>query len=230
MVTAPVELAPTLWRWTARHPEWHPGEFGAEVGGYALRAGDDALLVDPLLPEHAGERDAVEALIDRLCDAQRLAILITIPYHARSAEPIWRRVRGRLATTIRGHPATAKRLRSRKAFTPFVAGEEMPGGAVAFEIGRPRRFELPVHLPSHAALAFGDAIVGTAGGLRMWAQRPLDDGHRRFYAERFAPTLEPLLELAVERVLVTHGPPMLKGGAAALGAAVHGEPWYHRPS
>ena len=230
MVTAPVELAPGLWRWTARHPEWHPGEFGAEIAAYALLAGDDALLVDPLLPDDADQRNAVDALIDRLCDAQRLAILITIPYHARSAEPIWKRVRGRLPTTIRGHAATAKRLRSRQGFAPFVAGEEMPGGAVAFEIGKPRRFELPVHLPSHAALAFGDAIVGTADGLRMWADAPPKDSHRRFYAERFAPTLEPLLELEVERVLVTHGPPMLKGGGAALEAAVHGEPWYHRPS
>ena len=40
-----------LWRWTARHPEWHPGEFGAEVASFAAEAGDGTLLlIDPLLP------------------------------------------------------------------------------------------------------------------------------------------------------------------------------------
>ena len=33
------KLADGLWYWTARHPEWHPGEFGAEVASFALRAG-----------------------------------------------------------------------------------------------------------------------------------------------------------------------------------------------
>ena len=31
------EVAPGLLYWTARHPDWHPGEFGAEVGSYAAR-------------------------------------------------------------------------------------------------------------------------------------------------------------------------------------------------
>jgi hypothetical protein len=45
------ELAAGLWRWTARHGEWHPGEWGAQVASFALVAGDVLLLVDPLLPE-----------------------------------------------------------------------------------------------------------------------------------------------------------------------------------
>ena len=226
---APVEIDTSLWRWTARHPEWHPGEFGAEVGSYALRTRGDALLIDPLLPEDEAEREAVLDLIDSMCDARRMGILITIPYHARSAEEIWTRVGDRLPTTIHGHAATAKRLRSRKAFKEIEPGKEMAGDAVGFEIGSPKRQETPIYLPSHAAIAFGDAVVGTADGLRMWAQKKLDNGHRRFYTDRFAPTLEPLLDLEVERVLVTHGPPMLKAGGAALADAIHGDPWYHRP-
>ena len=31
-------LTDGLWRWTARHPEWHPGEFGAEVACFAAAA------------------------------------------------------------------------------------------------------------------------------------------------------------------------------------------------
>ena len=50
----PVEVVPGLWSWAARHPEWHPGEFGAEVVSFGVRAGEDSLLIDPLLPEGAG--------------------------------------------------------------------------------------------------------------------------------------------------------------------------------
>jgi hypothetical protein len=42
----------------------------------------------------------------------------------------------------------------------------------------------------------------------------------RSYRERFNPTLEPLLELEVERVLVTHGAPVLEAGTAKLAAAL----------
>ena len=98
----------------------------------------------------------------------------------------------------------------------------------ALTIGRPRRAELPLWIEDHAALAFGDALVTTPGGeLRIWSQDKLDARRRAFYRERFVPTLAPLLELPCERVLVTHGEPVLKRGAAALREAVSAEPWYH---
>jgi hypothetical protein len=79
---------------------------------------------------------------------------------------------------------------------------------------------------SHAALAFGDAVVTTPDGeLRMWAQETIDERRRRFYRERFAPTLAPLLDLPIRRVLVTHGAPVLEDGAAVLRAALDAEPW-----
>ena len=55
------ELTEGLWRWTARHPEWHPGEFGAEVACFAAQAGDTTLLIDPLLPP---DPSSVLAVID----------------------------------------------------------------------------------------------------------------------------------------------------------------------
>ena len=86
-------------------------------------------------------------------------------------------------------------------------GAALPFGGRCFTIGRPRRAELPLWIEDHAALAFGDAVVETGDGLRIWSQDPLDDRRRDFYRERFAPTLEPLLSLDVRRVLVTHGDP-----------------------
>jgi hypothetical protein len=215
-------LADDLWRWTARHPEWHPGEFGRLVGCYALSAPDAAVLVDPLLGEDAGP--VLERLDGLVGD--RLVIAVTIPYHVRSAEALWRRYAPRAETTIHGHPAVAKRLQDAAGFRPLEPGQTLPGGVTAHAIGRPRRYEQPLHLSSHRALAFGDAVVEVDGALRMWADKRVDEKVRRFYAERFAPTLEPLLALDVERVLVTHGEPVLESGGDALAAALRRPPWH----
>jgi hypothetical protein len=213
------ELVAGLWRWTARHPEWHPGEWGSEVASFALDAGDVTLLIDPLVTD-----DAVVERLDALARG-RVAILITIPYHTRSAEPLRKRYGG----TIHGHKNVAERLESRKGFHAIEPGEELPGGARAYTIGKPRRYEMPIHLPSHKALATGDALVTTLDGdLRIWHWRSRVDAERaRWYRERFNPTLAPLLELDLERILVTHGEPVLSSGGAALQAAVDADPWYN---
>lgn len=213
------QIADGLWRWAARHPDWHPGRWGAEVGCYALDAGDVILLVDPLVPERS------ETLLDGIVGDRPVAILITIPYHTRSAEPLRQRYDG----TIHGHKNVAERLESRKGFHAIEPGEELPGGARAYTIGKPRRYEMPIHLPSHKALATGDALVTTLeGDLRLWHWRSRVDADRaRWYRERFNPTLAPLLELDLDRILVTHGEPVLTYGSAALQAAVDAEPWYN---
>jgi hypothetical protein len=213
-----------LWRWTARHPEWHPGEFGAEVASFAAQAGDTTLLIDPLLPPEP--QQVLETIEDTLGD--RLAILITIPYHVRSAEELWQRYRGDAETTIHGHPGSAKRLSDRSAFREIEPGVPLPGGVTAHTIGKPRRHEMPLHLPSHDALVFGDAVAEADGRLVVWATDKVDAKVKRFYRERFNPTLEPLLELDFDSVLVTHGQALLSGGKQALREALEAEPWYHR--
>jgi hypothetical protein len=211
------ELTDGLWRWTARHPEWHPGQWGAEVASFAVDAGDVMLLIDPLVEDE----DQLDAIVSK-----PVAILITIPYHVRSAEPLSERY----DATIYGHRALPDRLASKKRFREI--GGELPGGARAYAIGKPRRYEMPIHLPSHKALATGDALVTTLEvDLRLWHWRePVDEKRTRWYRERFNPTLQPLLELDLERILVTHGPPIVSYGSAALQAAVDAEPWYHAGS
>jgi hypothetical protein len=222
MPPQPEQLTDGLWRWTARHPEWHPGEFGSEVVSFALRAGDDTVLIDPLLPP---EPDAVLGLIEREL-GERLAMLISVPYHVRSSEEIRNRFRGEVETTIWGHPACRKRLADGAGFQAFEPGDRLPGGASAYKIGKPPRHEMPLLLPSHRALVFGDAVAEVGGELRVWADKRVDANVSRFYHERFNPTLEPLLELDFESVLVTHGQPVLAGGPEALRAALRAEPWY----
>ena len=209
------ELAPGLWRWTARHGEWHPGDWGAEVASFAVDAGDATLLVDPLLPEDD------PAVLERLDALSPTAILVTIPYHARSSEALAERY----GIPIHGHPAVGKRLKRTSRLQPL---DSLPGGARAYPIGKPRRFETPVHLPSHRALVFGDAIVTTPeGNLRIWHADRVDDARARWYRDRFVPTLAPLRELDLERILVTHGEPILRHGSAALEDALTARPWYH---
>ena len=158
-------LSEGLWRWTARHPEWHPGDFGAEVACFAAQAGDTTLLIDPLLPPEPEQvLDAIDGTLE-----SRLAILISVPYHVRSSEELWRRYRKQAETTIHGHPACAKRLEDESAFRAFHDGFGLPGGVTAHRIGKPRRHETPLHLPSHGALVFGDAVVEWDGRVRVWA-------------------------------------------------------------
>jgi hypothetical protein len=219
------KLTEGLWRWTARHPEWHPGEFGAEVASYAAQAGDDTtLLIDPQLPP---DPSSVLAVIDEIA-TKRLAILITVPYHVRSAEDLWNRYRQDADTTIHGHPACAKRLEDRTAFHEIDPGVPLPGDVSAHAIGKPRRHETPLHLPSHGALVFGDAVAEAGGRLVVWASEKVDAKVERFYRERFNPTLEPLLELDFDTVLATHGQPLMSGGKRALRQALDSKPWYHR--
>jgi hypothetical protein len=217
VITHPIQLADGLWRWAARHPQWHPGEFGREVASFAVRDDEGRLiLVDPLITEDGA--GAVLDLLDALADGE-VAIVVTVPYHARSAESLAQR----FGATVHGHPATGKRFADARA----VSDAPAPGGVTAHAIGRPRRFERPVHLPSHRALAFGDAIVEVDGELRMWCQEPPDERRIAWYRDVFAPTLRPLLDLDVERVLVTHGEPVLHEGRAALASALGKDPWYH---
>jgi hypothetical protein len=219
------ELTDGLWRWTARHPEWHPGEFGAEVASYAARAGDDTtLLIDPLLPpDPSSVLETIDAAV-----GDRIAILITVPYHVRSAEELWRRYEHDADTTIHGHPAAAKRLKDRSAFRAIDPGVPLPGGVTAHAIGKPRRQETPLHLPSHHALVFGDAVVETGGRLAVWATDKVDAKVEHFHRERFNPTLEPLLDLDFDTALATHGQPLMSGGKRALRQALDAKPWYHR--
>jgi hypothetical protein len=225
MSETPTKLAKDLWRWTAQHPEWHPGEFGKEVACFALRTGDDTVLIDPLLPP---DPDPVLQLVDENLGA-RLSILITLPYHVRSSERIWQRFRKHAKTTIHGHPACAERLDDTSAFREMrPESADLPAGITAHAIGKPRRWETPLHVPSHKALVFGDALAEVDGRLVVWSTRRPDAKLERFHRERFNPTVEPLLELDFDRVLVTHGEPIRKGGRAALRDALEGRPWYHR--
>jgi len=221
------EIVDGVYRWTAPHPEWRTRiDWGHEVACFALADAGRLILVDPLLPTDQ-RRKGVLAVLDRLASgADHVDVAITVPYHARSAEELYRRYRTTAETAIWGHPAVAKRFR--QADTPLQVvepGATIAGAATAFAIGKPRRHEMPLFFPAQRALAFGDAVIAIDERLRVWQQAPFDPV---WYEQRFVPTLRPLLGLDIERVLVTHGEPVLRDGRRALEDALAARPWDYR--
>src|SRR3954447_20602935 len=223
MAETPERIDDGIWRWTARHPEWHPAGFGDEVASFALTTDAELLLIDPLLPTDPAP---IHELVDAEAGESGIAVLITIPYHVRDAERL-RREHG-TRCTIWGHEACVSRLEKRAGFHAITPQTELPAGVRAHAIGSPRRQEQPLWIPSHKALAFGDAVIETGGRLRVW-EGDLDSERRtRWYRDRFVPTLKPLLDLGPERVLVTHGDPILDDGRAKLSSALRSKPWNPR--
>jgi hypothetical protein len=221
------ELAPGILTWAAPHPEYRPR--AEEVESYALVTGEALLLVDPLVPAENERAAPVLAELDRLAAAAaRVELLVTIPYHTRSAESLHDRFAPQRPTRIWGHANVRTRLRPE---TPLdvvpmgAAGTAAPiaGGAVlAYTIGRPRRSEHPMYVPSLRAVAFGDAVVGTPAGLRLWNQS--SGTGTDWYRDVFAPTLAPIVAQPPAYVLVTHGPPAVGDGEQALALCLTAPP------
>ena len=209
------EIAPGLWRLT-----FPRRGVPTTMTGYALRDGGNTIVIDPPV---RGEVEGLLSTLDELVRG-RVRILVTTPFHVRQSELLWLRWRHQHDVTIFGHEYCATRLDDRSVFRPLMGGETLDGGVRAYPIGRPRRAEIPFEFPSHRALAFGDTVLGIDGGLRVWPRERDTARMRVAYEQRLLPTLQPLAHLDVERVLVTHGEPVLRDGASALADALRSPP------
>ncbi len=85
--------------------------------------------------------------------------------------------------------------------------------------------EVVFWLPTQRSLAVGDVLLGagakpraTRDALRFCPERWLGKATHDDLRE----TLQPLLELPVHRVLVSHGEPVLRGGKTALTRVLRG--------
>ena len=213
------ELAPGLLRFSRQRQGIPPMSTA-----YVLQDDVGTILVDPLVRER--DTEVLEALDGLVRGGVR--ILVTIPFHVRGSELLWRRWRDRHEVAIFGHPQCLSRLEDDSGFQALEGGETLDGGIRVHTFGRPQRSEMPFELPSHRALAFGDTVLEIDGRLRVWAEVDTDR-RRAWYEGRFLPTLRPLAELDIERVLVTHGEPVVSDGAHALADCLAREPWRRTP-
>jgi len=197
---AAVEIVPGLLRWVAPHPEWNPdappgssGYWDPLVGSVLYELPGVVALIDPLLPAD-GRADFLHWLDERVA-GRPVSILTTIHWHRRDREEL------------------AERYRS----STGRAWNEIPAGV------QPQ----PLHgagerlfwLPGVGALVAGDRLIGAEGGAisvcpQSWLAQARTD------RAGLARMLRPLLELPIERVLVSHGEPVLAGGQAALADAI----------
>jgi glyoxylase-like metal-dependent hydrolase (beta-lactamase superfamily II) len=233
------QLAKGFWRWTAPHPEWRPekgglGGWEREVGCvyYETPPGEEAgiILIDPMAPP-AGTEDGERFLegLDR--DVRRMAcpvsILLTGPYHQRSAGEMFDRYRESAGAAVWA-PETARGRITCSLHHAFRAGDPLPGRLTAHEVLGPEKPECALFIPEHRALVLGDALIGTGEGrVRLappsWAEAGAEGEAR--YRGSYRDSLRPLLDLPVEILLVSHGAPVLERGRAALKEALETQPW-----
>jgi hypothetical protein len=187
-------IAAGLWRWTAPHPAWRPdaepdspGDWERDVGCSLFVTDIAAVFIDPLVPE---DETSFWASCDPLVAGRAATVLTTIRWHGRSRETVAARY---------------------DADVPAF-DDPMPEGVRAL-VFRPAA-ETFYWLEGPRTLVVGDRIIGgRGGGLRLcpdsWMAGLLTQGELR-------DLLAPVLDLPVERVLTSHGEPMLSGGAAEL--------------
>jgi hypothetical protein len=187
------EVAPGLRLWSARHEEW-----GEDVGSVAVETADGLVLIDPIAPPAGLGRPA--------------HVLVTVYWHGRATAEVG-------AGQVWSPTRSARPLRNREVpvTDAFRAGDELPGGIQAFQT--PRASEVVYWIPHHGALVVGDVLLGagakpraTAEVLRLCPERWLGAGTH----DDLRAMLRPLLELPLERILVSHGEPVLTGGRQAL--------------
>jgi glyoxylase-like metal-dependent hydrolase (beta-lactamase superfamily II) len=190
-----------LWRWLAVHPEWKAGaEWEPAVGCVYWEGPDAIVLIDPQLPAEEAARESFLDVLDQ--DVSRVGspvvVLTTCVWHVRSSGELAERYGGRL-----GNPGDAEAV-------------TLPAGVQAIAV--PVADEAVFWLEGARTLVPGDAILGdSGGGVRMCPASWLGANGT---SATLRAELAPVLELPVERVLVSHGEPVLSGGLAALRLAL----------
>ena len=197
------QIAPGLWHWTARHDR-----IGAEVSSYYLEA--ERVVLDPVLPPEGlvwfEQRGAPEH------------VLMTNRHHDRHAWDL-QRVFGSTVHCIRNG---LHELDGRGRVEPFEFGDELPGGATAYEIDAICPDETALHIPAHRALACADGVIHYGGRLGFVPDHLMDDAEETKRGLRDA--YRRLLELDFDVLLLAHGPPVVGGAREALREFAGGEP------
>jgi hypothetical protein len=189
-----LRVADGLWRWTAVHPRWehwpNHERESPEVGCVYYEAADATVLIDPLVP--ADEEDAFFRHLD--ADVERrglpVVILLTAEWHRRSADELAERYNARV-------------------------GGALPEGVEEFAIEGADERQVAYFIRPHAALVTCETFGVDIDGELYVAQSPALERH-----DEFETSLDRIMEQPIERLLVSHGEPILEDARARMAEAL----------
>jgi hypothetical protein len=187
------QLADGLWRWTALHPnaaDWPDG--GPPVPPEVGCVYYEAPDAVVLIDPllPAGEEEEFLAFLDR--DVERLGLPVSI------------------LLTAAWHERSAATLRDR-----YHADGRIPGTVEAYPVEGAPEEQLAYFIRPHRALVVAEIFAGIgSGGLALVPSPALTD---RAALDR---SLRAIAGLPVERVLVSHGEPVLEDGRRAIALAL----------
>ncbi len=204
-----LQIAPGLWRWTGWHEEWKE-----DVGSVYVETADGVVLIDPIVPPEDAERfwEALDRDVKRV--GGEVHVLVSVFWHTRDAKEMVARYKARVWAPRRGRAAIERR--AGVVTDAFAPDDPLPGSLRPLRTARAT--EVVYWIPEHGALVPGDVLLtDKQGGIRLcprsWLPESVDQ-------RKLAESLRPLLDLPVERVLLSHGDPVLENGKAALAAAL----------
>ena len=191
------ELAPGLWHWNARHEH-----IGTEVSSYYLSA--ERVLIDPMIPGEGLDWFRQHGAPEH--------VLLTNRHHDRHS---WR-LREEFGGVVHCVRNGIYELDGRGTVEPFDFGDELPGGAIAYEVDSICPDETALHFPRYRALACADGLVrsGRDDRLGFVPERYMDDPEQTKRGLRSA--YNRLLELDFDLLLLAHGNPVVGGAKGEL--------------
>lgn len=192
------ELVPGVVHWTA----FHEG-IRSHVSSYYLLA--ERVLIDPMLPP--GGVDWLEQ------NGPPKAILLTNRHHYRHC----REIVDAFGIEVRASRPGMHEFATDQGVRAFDFGEDLPGPAIAHEVGAICPDETALELPSIRAIAFADGLVRSprSGELGFVPDSLMGDDPEEVKRGLRA-AFGRLAELDVEHLLLAHGDPEIGGGQAAL--------------
>lgn len=193
------EISPGLWHWKTRYDR-----IGTDVSTHYLE--QERVLLDPMIPP-----EGLEWFREH---GAPVHILLTNRHHDRQS---WR-LREEFGCTVHCVRNGMYELEGRGPAEPFDFGDELPGGAIVYEVDAICPDETALYLPRHRALACADGVVRSRGGgeLRFVADQLMDEPERTKQGLRNA--YRRLLDLDFDLLLLAHGEPLVTGAKEALRA------------
>ena len=196
------EVVPGIQHWSAKHPN-----HGALVHSYYLS--QQRIVIDPI---------GTDGLEDALRQAGGVEqVVLTNRHHLRASAEI----ADAFGAALRCPEAGLHEFQGDGTpdFIAYDWGDEVAEGVTAHEVGSLAPDDGALHIALGAgALALADSVIGDDGGLGFVPDSLMDDPEET--KRGLLDSLERLLRLDFEVLLLAHGPPLPAGGKAALEAFV----------